>query len=474
MNKNIINKIRIARLPGILILFFVIPISAQVISGGGAHSLSICNDNTAMAWGLNVSGQLGNGDTLNRNIPVQVNGITGIIAISGGNAHTLALKNDGTVWAWGANNKGQLGNGTQTFHNNIPTQIIGLSGIIAISAGLNHSIALKNDGTVWAWGKNYNGQLGIGSLQDTLYPAKVHLLTNIIAIGAGQEFSIALKNDGTVWAWGYDDYCQIGGGGGGNFIEPLLDTSLQNIVSISCGWRHYFAIKNDGTVWGKGDNTSGQMGLGSVFYCSSPPTQNNTLFGIKSIACGAVNTIALKADSTVLAWGYGGSGVLGDGTTIFLNPNPVPVVGLTSIVSIACGSGHSLALKSDGTLWSWGGNGYGQLGNGTWSTAGCMCDSVPVQVNNLCILLGVEEINNEVEEINIYPNPCTSQLGIRIDELGIKGIRILNILGEVVISDWSLVNSKSAGIDVGNLAKGLYFVEVKTEKGIKRKKFVKE
>jgi len=146
------------------------------IAGGGTHSLALKNDGTVWAWGYNGYGQLGNGGTYTTsNVPVQASGLTGgITAIMGGHHHSLALKNDGTVWAWGYNYYGQLGNGTNT-NSNVPVRVSGLAGITKIAGGGLHSLALKNDGTVWAWGYNYYGQLGNGIYSASNVPVRVSM-----------------------------------------------------------------------------------------------------------------------------------------------------------------------------------------------------------------------------------------------------------------------------------------------------------
>ncbi len=168
---------------------------AQKIAGGESHSLAICSESTVRAWGYNFYGQLGNGENgygIYSNVPIQVNSLTGITAVAAANSHSLALKNDGTVWACGQNNYGQLGNGTNT-DSNVPVQVSSLAGITAIAGGNFHSLALKNDGTVWAWGDNDNGELGNGTNTFSNIPVQVSSLTGITAIAGGVYHSLALK-----------------------------------------------------------------------------------------------------------------------------------------------------------------------------------------------------------------------------------------------------------------------------------------
>ena len=184
------------------------------IAAGGSHTLALKSDGTVWAWGDNGYGHLGDGTTTERYTPVQVSGLTGVIAISAGGYHSAALKSDGTVWAWGWNCEGQLGNGTTSDVNPFPVQVSGLTAVKAIAAGANYSKALKSDGTVWAWGAGYYGQLGDGTTVSKYTPVQVSGLTGVAAIGSGeyQFHSIALKSDGTVWTWGYNYYGQLGDG----------------------------------------------------------------------------------------------------------------------------------------------------------------------------------------------------------------------------------------------------------------------
>jgi alpha-tubulin suppressor-like RCC1 family protein len=203
------------------------------ITRGNWHSLALTSDGTVWAWGRNSWGQLGNGTWNNSNVPVQVSGLTGITAIAAGAAYSLALKSDGTVWTWGDNGDGQLGNRTWD-NSNLPVQVSGLTGITTIAAGDSHSLALKNDGTVWAWGYNRHGQLGNGTNKDSNVPVQVSGLTGITAISAaGDSHSIALKNDGTIWAWGDNGDGELGNGTNKDSNVPVQVSGLIGVTTIA-------------------------------------------------------------------------------------------------------------------------------------------------------------------------------------------------------------------------------------------------
>jgi len=186
---------------------------ATGVRAGGLHSLALKADGSVWAWGRNYSGQLGDGSTRDRNSPGQVSGLTGVTAIASGpdGSHNLALKTDGTVWAWGENGNGQLGDGSTT-DRTTPIQVGGLTGVTAIAAGGAHSLALTGDGSVWAWGRNTDGQLGDGTTTERRTPVQVGSLGGVAAIAVGGYHSLASKSDGTLWAWGNNLYGSLGDG----------------------------------------------------------------------------------------------------------------------------------------------------------------------------------------------------------------------------------------------------------------------
>ncbi|TMF58097.1 MAG: RCC1 repeat-containing protein [Chloroflexi bacterium] len=315
------------------------------IAGGGYHSLAVKSDGTVWAWGLNLYGELGNGTTTNSSTPVPVSGLTGVTAIAAGFYHSLAVKSDSTVWAWGLNQNGQLGNGTTT-SSSIPVPVSGLSGAIAVASGQYHSLALKSDGTVWAWGYNGFGQLGNGITGgSSSTPVQVSGLSGATGIAGGQDHSLALKSDGTAWAWGYNFWGQLGNGTTTNSSTVVQVSGLGGVTAIAGGLAHSLAVKSDGTVWAWGYNIYGQLGNGTT-TSSSTPVQVSGLSGVAAIAGGGQHSLALKSDGTVRAWGRNIAGQLGTGTPGGISSTPVAVIGLSGVTAIAGGAAHSLALSS--------------------------------------------------------------------------------------------------------------------------------
>jgi len=359
------------------------PVIVTAISAGNSHNVALKNDGTALAWGYNGYGQLGNitADLYSDiPIPVDVTLLTGVTAISAGGYRTVAIKNDGSVWAWGYNLYGELGDGTTT-NRNTPVQVgvTGnfLTGITAISVGGSHTVALKNDGTFWDWGKNDYGQLGDGTNTNKNIPTKVDGLTGIAKISAGGSHTVALKNDHTVLAWGLNSSGQLGDGSTTDSNIPVTvggSSPLTDVMTISAGEFYTVAIKNDGTVWAWGSNGYGQLGDGTTIDKDTPVPVSSLTGIFTAIAAGYLHTVALKNDGTVWAWGRNDYGQLGNGTTTD-SDIPVKVNSLTGITAISAGESHTVALKNDGTLWAWGRNNYGQLGDGTTSSS-----DIPVNV----------------------------------------------------------------------------------------------
>lgn len=354
-------------------------VTSMTASAGTAYAVS--GDGTARAWGSNQSGQLGNGTVTNSNIPVQVQGLAGAASITAdkgdsNNAVAYAVLRDGTVRSWGLNQSGQLGNGTTTSSNS-PGQAQGLSGVGSITAGRGTAFALLADGTVRAWGDNYNHQLGVtGTTSFSSAPVGIPGLTGVFAGAQGASTKYAALINGTVWAWGGNGFGQLGNGTTTDSGIPVQVTGLSGVLSITASGSTAYALLGDGTVWAWGDNSSGQLGNGTTSN-STTPVQVQGVGTATSITANGGTAYAVLNDGSVRAWGSNQSGQLGNGTNT-ASSTPVQVTGLTGVSSIAASYGTAYALLADGTLRAWGYNGYGQLGNGTKANS-----NTPVQVAGL-------------------------------------------------------------------------------------------
>ncbi len=311
--------------------------------------------------------------------------------VVGGSSHTLALKTDGTVWAWGDNTAGQLGDGTDNSSSS-PVLAQGLADVTAIAAGSSFSVALKADGTVWTWGDNQYGQLGDNSTTDRSLPGMVPGLTGVTAISAFYKHVLALKNDGTVWAWGQNVYGQLGYDSGATLwaTTPRQVASLpagDPASAVVAGYSHSIALVN-GSIWTWGGNQYGQLGLGDNSTADrSTPVMISALSSVSAVAASYYHTLALKNDGTVWAWGRNQYGQLGDNSTAD-RKSPVQVYNLSGASAITVGIYNSTALKTDGTVWAWGLDNNGELGFSPTDVCGKdvtepNCATVPGQVQGI-------------------------------------------------------------------------------------------
>ena len=289
------------------------------------------------------------------------------LKIATGGYHTLALKSDGTVWTWGYNNYGQLGNGTTT-SSNIPIQVSGLSNITDIGAGLSFSLAVGSNGTIYTWGRNNFGQLGNGNYNNSSTPVQVTGLSGTVsAIGGGQGHCLALMSNGTVYAWGYNISGQLGNGTYNDSPTPVQVSGLSNITRIAVGYNQNMALTNSGAIYVWGYNGYGQLGLGN--YNDSPtPTTVSLGAGITAtaIAGRGFHSVAIGSNGNIYTWGRNDYGQLGNGSATQTNtPTAITLAAGVTPVAIAASYYHSMALGNDGKLYSWGRNDFGQLGNGT-------------------------------------------------------------------------------------------------------------
>ena len=311
------------------------------------------------------------------NIPVRVLTDTGrpfdgTVAIAAGLGHRLALRQDGTVWAWGNNEFGQVGDGTTTSRR-YPVNVAGLSDVIRIAAAFNHSLAVTRDGTVWSWGENHRGQVGDGSHINRSSPVALNLPAPAKAIATGWTSGLAVLEDGTVWGWGDNFWGQLGDGSRTERPSPVQAVGLDGIAEVSLGDFHTLLLDNDRGVWALGENLYGQLGNGTTEERTQPTrvlTAAGEPLSATAITAGAYFSLARMHDGTVSAWGGLGSGPLSSrtGPAGAESNTAEPLSTIDGGVALAAGIKHALSLQPDGTVLAWGDNHAGQLGDGTTTT----------------------------------------------------------------------------------------------------------
>ncbi|MCC6937719.1 MAG: T9SS type A sorting domain-containing protein [Flavobacteriales bacterium] len=342
--------------------------------------------------------------------------------------------------------------------------------ITAISGGGNSVMALTSSGSVFAWGRNTYGQMGIGGgpfFDDQPTPVQP-AISNVMAIACGGHYLLALKNDGTVWSIGLDNYGQLGNDAAfANLATYVQVATLTDITAISAGGGHSLALKSDGTVWSWGADFQGQLGNDAALVNQPTPVQVASLTGVIGISAGSQHSLALKSDGTVWSWGDDEFGQLGDDVASVDHATPVQVATLTDISEIAAGGLHCLALKSDGTVWSWGDDSVGQLGNDT------LFDNhpTPVMVVGPCADdTGILEAGAPLN-ISLFPNPAVEILTITLRGNGRwEQVAIYNSLGGL-IETISVVSS--AQLSIAELPNGPYYVRLLDHPG-KAQVFIKQ
>ena len=317
----------------------------------------------AYGWGVDYDGQVGDGGTSDVLTPQPLTLPDDVRQIAAGGYFGAALTGDGQVWTWGANFEGYLGDGTTEPH--APRPVPGLTGIVQVSAGTRHVLALDGDGDVWSWGANERGQLGDGTRDEQDAPHQVPGLTDFVQVSAGDQTSLGLRADGTVWAWGANDWGELGDGTQDDSLTPERVTGLDDVVQVAVafGGYHSVALRADGTVWGWGANDYGQLGTGSADqWVITSPVQAIGVQGATQVAAGEGDTLAVVNGQ---AWGWGGNyfGQLGDGTR---EERHVPApIGPDNVVQVATGYSNTAVVRADGTVWAWGYNANGTLGTGS-------------------------------------------------------------------------------------------------------------
>ena len=327
-------------------------------------------------WGNNNDGELGQNDIVLRSSPVQVGSSTDWNVVNSADASMAGVKTNGTLWTWGRNQFGELGqNLDSSVKRSSPTQVGALTTWSSLGAAKQSIYAIKTDGTLWAWGYNNYGQLGQNNKTNVSSPVQVGSLTNWAKVSPyAQDNALFIKTDGTLWALGYNFYGQLGD-------NSIIARSSPVQIGADTNWSQVatdestIALKTNGTIWAWGNNSHGQLGQNDTIRRSSP-VQVGALTTWTYVATALETTFALKTDGTLWAWGWANDGVLGNNDANTSYSSPIQIGALTNWSKIAAaGSGTAGAVKTDGTIWMWGSNYFGNLGQNN-----VILRSSPVQV----------------------------------------------------------------------------------------------
>ena len=378
-----------------------------ISSAGDMHTAALRTDGSLWTWGNNVFGQLGNGkggccciggEIYNR-VPAQLQPGTAWKSVSAGNSHTVGIMEDGSLWAWGSNLDGILGNGTSgccceggIYFSNIPVPVQPGIKWTSVSAGISHNLAIKEDGSLWSWGCNVAGKLGDGKTVFRLFdpnypelggfeafvnsdiPVPVKPGTKWASVSAGGSHSMAIDEDGSLWAWGCNFWGQLGDGTGGcccngGIISRGTPVPIQPGIkwtAVSAGHEFTVAIREDGTLWSWGNNDYGRTGLRDTTGITRMPAQLGHGMTWTYVSAGNEHALAVQSTGALWTWGNNANSRTGLGRTTGVSTTPTMVMrGLSLWAFASAGGTHSMAIRTDGSLWAWGNNFSGRLGDGS-------------------------------------------------------------------------------------------------------------
>ena len=416
----------------------------------GYHSAGLQTNGTLWTWGRNDYGQLGDGTTTNRSVPIQVGTTTDWVQVSVGTNATYAIKQNGTLWAWGRNNQGQLSDNTST-QRLLPVQVLPGTTWSKVSAGDEFVVAQKTDGTLWSCGDGAFNQLGVpnsGSGLDIF--TQVSADTDWLDFKAGYRHVVLLKTNHTFWGWGSGLYGVLATGNDTGNDHPISPLTATDWAQVTTGANCTFFRKNNGSIWGVGYNIWGTLGLGNNNNAQYSLTQVGTATDWGSMESCTNHVMVLKNNGTLWSCGWNNKGQLGNGSTT--DTNVLAQVGTaTNWAKVRCGRNHTLALDSNGTLWAWGDNSYGQLGDGTTTNR-----LVPTQIGTACTLATTTFTKTIMQLLN---NPIQNFMQLSFDRDGTKDIEVYNSLG--VLLDSKSISSDFITIAVSGYATGVYFVRCK-------------
>jgi alpha-tubulin suppressor-like RCC1 family protein len=327
------------------------------------------------AWGFNCRGQLGNNCTTNRSSPVSVvGGFTDWCQVSAGTRQTLAVRTNGTAWGWGQNYCGSLGNNSTVFRSSPVSVVGGFTDWCQISAGgffgnnERHNLAVRTNGTAWAWGSGTDGKLGDNTTVLKSSPVSVvGGFTDWCQVSAGPDHSLGVRTNGTAWAWGSNSNGRLGDNTATTRSSPVSVvggfTDWCQVSAAESQSGHSLAVRTNGTAWAWGCNYCGRLGDNTTVLKSSPVSVVGGFTDWCQVSGGNSFSVGLRQNGTVYAWGYANCGRLGDNSTVAKSSPVLVVGGFTDWCQISAGVGSAAAVRTNGSAWAWGQGTYGQLGN---------------------------------------------------------------------------------------------------------------
>ncbi len=415
----------------------------SVSLGWWSHSAAITQNGDLYSWGYNSSGQLGNGTTEDSYIPIKivigkseesegpVTEETTLPQVELGGYHSAVITENGDLYTWGYNRCGQLGNGTATWDEIFPipnpTPIKIMSNVKSVSLGDFHSAAITENGDLYTWGYNIDGQLGNGKIGDKEYcSTPIKIMSNIKSVVLGSYHSAAITENCDLYTWGWNDNGQIGNGTTEVCSTPIK--IMSNVKSVSLGGSHSAAITENGDLYIWGDNEHGQLGNGTTEDSYIPV---KIMSNVKSVSLGSSHSAAITENSDLYTWGYNRDGQLGNKTTEN-SFTPIKIMG--NVKSISLGNWHSATITENGDLYIWGDNEYGQLGNGRTRDS-----SIPIKIMNNVKVVGLGGVHSATitKYDNLYTwgsNSCGRLGSPRNEAENIPGKVMLTIAAPTALS----------------------------------------